>query len=276
MRSGGIAIVLLFLPAEWGCLRETGSRPVEQRTLRTLSPVLTADGIVVQSLLLERPIGDRFLDQELWDSTLPVGEPEQRALLGENGFRIGILTGNLPQRFQELLDSEVDVHSAEEKTFNHRTEGVIATAGPIDECRFEVLTDIGGRPKQLTLPQARCGVLVAPRPKDDGRVLVQFEPRIQHGERREWLRPTDDGLTFTRIDEIPIERFPALAVGATLGASDCLLIGMQADQPRTLAGALFRVEADQRPRMRVLVIRARQNGPAARDLPAINDPARRR
>ena len=234
------------------------------------------EGLIVQSVLLERPVGDSFLDRDLWASTIPAGDPETRALHAENGLRVGILSGNLPQRFQDLLASIAETVSPLEQTFNTRKESVIPTAGPVDPCRFSLLADLAGKPKPVELKQARCGFLIKPQAADGDRVRIWCEPQIQHGERREWYRPTEDGTGFAKFEEIPLEQFPMLAFEATIASGDCLVIGWQAEKPSTIGAAMFEVEADHRARQRVLVIRARQTGRSAGDhLPVIAGPYRR-
>jgi hypothetical protein len=251
-------------------------RPGRSTIARSLTPMILPESLLVQSVLLERPIGDDFLDRELWATALPVGEPETRALLAENGLRAGILSGALPQRFQDLLDSDAETVAPHELSFNERKEAVIPTAGPVDPCRFALLADLAGQPRMIELRQARCGVLVRPQIVDGGRVKVACEPRIQHGERRDRYRPTEDGIGLAKVEEVPLEKFPKLAFDAVLGPNDCLVVGWNADRPKTVGQALFAVEVDNRPRQRVLVLRARQNGRSpTSDLPVIAGPYRR-
>jgi hypothetical protein len=235
------------------------------------------EGLLVQSVLLEQPIGDDFLDRELWESARPVGEPETRVLHAENGLRAGILSGTLPQRFQDLIDSDAETVAPNEMSFNERKEAVVATAGPVDPCRFALLADLAGAPKTVEFKQARCGVLVRPRVEEGGRVAIYCEPQIQHGERRDRYRPNEDGTGFVKTEEMPLEAFPKLGFDATLGPGDCLVIGWNAEQVETLGQALFSAEINNRPRQRVLVVRAHQNGRSAlADLPLIAGPYRPR
>ena len=174
-------------------------------------------------------------------------------------------------------DSAADAVDPHGMTFNSRKDAVIPTAGPVDRCKFALLTDFAGQPRSVELKQARCGILVKPQPADGGRVRIWCEPQIQHGERRELYRPTEDVTGFAKFEEVPLEKFLEFGFEATLGPEDCLVIGWSADRPATLGGALFGVEADNRPRQRVLVIRARQTGrTASDDLPVIAGPYRRR
>jgi hypothetical protein len=276
---GGIVVVGAFLCAiAAGCKPLQPSDPLTPRTIsKSLTPMIPPEGLMVQSVLLERPIGDAFLDRDLWQSTLPAGTPETRALLAENGLRAGVLTGTLPQRFQDLLNSDAETVAPNERSFNNRKEAVIPTAGPVEPCRFEWLADLAGKTKTVELKQARCGLFVRPQVVEGGRVKVWCEPQIQHGERRDLYRPTEDGTGLVKIEELPVERFAKLAFEVTLGPDDCLVLGWDADRPKTIGEAFFAVEVDGRPRQRVLVIRAHQHGRSATsDLPAIADPYRLR
>jgi hypothetical protein len=257
-----------------GCVTRP-ERPSATSVARSLAPVAPIEGIFLESVILERPAGDRFLDRDLWSETLPVGNQEARVLLSENGLRAGVLAGNLPQRFQTLLESETEALGGRGLTFAMRKDEVLATSGPNERCEFSLLTDLAGKRAAVAFKQARCGILVRPEALPDGRVKVCCEPQIQHGERREWLRPSADGTGFVKFEEIPLARYPVLAFDATLSRNEYLVIGWPADQSDTIGEALFSVEANEQPRQRVLVIRTRIVNPgAAPDLPSLG-PTRR-
>ncbi|HEY1186078.1 MAG TPA: hypothetical protein VGE74_00415, partial [Gemmata sp.] len=184
--------ILVACAAASGCLTR-GERPPPNSIARSLAPVQQTEGVYLESVVLERPLGDRFLDRDLWATALPVGTPEIQVLLSENGLRVGVLAGTLPPRFQTLLESESEALSGRGLTFASRTEDVLPTSGPHERCEFRLLTDLAGTRAPVALEQARCGVLVRPEPMPDHRVRMTCEPRIQHGERREWLRPSADG-----------------------------------------------------------------------------------
>jgi hypothetical protein len=273
MRRAWWAIVVCAALA--GCLTRNHRAPVES-IARSLAPVAPVEGIYLDSILLERPVGDRFLDRDLWLETLPVGSPEARALLSENGLRAGVLAGTLPQRFQALLGSEADTLNGCRLTFASRKEEVLPTNGPLERCDFELRSDFAGARSAVALKQARCGVLVRPEASGPEGIKVSCEPQIQHGERQERWRPNSDVTGWVRSEEVPLVRYPELAFDVAIAPNEYLLIGWQADQSNTLGEALFAVEARGQPRQRVLVIRARQvhPGAAAPDLPPLG-PIRR-
>lgn len=260
--------IVVACAAAGGCLTR-GERGPLNSVARSLAPVQHTEGIYLESVILERPLGDRFLDRDLWAAALPVGSPETRVLLSENGLRAGILAGTLPPRFQTLLESDAETLNGRGLTFANRKEEVLPTSGPHGKCEFSLLADLAGKRAPVALKEARCGVLVRPGPMSDHRVRLVCEPQIQYGERREWLRPSADGTGFVKSDEVPLARYPSLALDVPLGRNEYLLIGSQASQPDTLGSALFGVEANGQPRQRVLVIRARQVNAGAPDLPPL-------
>ena len=87
MRRGWCVIVVCAVTAA-GCLTRA-ERPSAAAVVRSLAPVVPAEGVYLESVILERPVGDRFLDRDLWAETLPVGTQEARTLLSENGLRAG-------------------------------------------------------------------------------------------------------------------------------------------------------------------------------------------
>jgi hypothetical protein len=260
-----------------GCFTRAGRVPVgpTDPVVRSLAPVVPTEGAVVETVLLERPVGDRFLDRDLWADALPIGGQEARVLLSENGLRAGVLAGSLPPRFQAMLESDAEALSARRMTFSLRKDEVLPTSGPHPRCALGVLNDVAGRRVPLAFEEARCGVQVRPEPAGPGRVKVTCEPHIQHGERRSWLRPSADGTGFVKHEEVPLARFPALAFDALLGPNEYLLIGWDATQPDTLGAALFGVPHATGARQRVLVVRAQMANPGpAPDLPPLGGPRR--
>jgi hypothetical protein len=271
----GAALGLLALACAAGCLGRN-ARPTVQQIVRSLAPPLPAEGLLVESVLIEQPAGDRFLDRTLWDTVQPLGQPETRALLAENGLRAGVITGTGPQKFQTLLDSDADTVSPQRMTFHLRKEAVVPTAGPVDPCKFSLRTDLAGKPAAREFKRAQCGVLVRPELAPDGRVRVWCEPQLQHGERRQWLRPNEDGTRFEKREEVPVEKYAVLGVEAVLGPDDYLLVGCDAAARDTLGVTMFSADADGRPRQRVLVVRARSATPVPpADLPPITSPLKR-
>jgi hypothetical protein len=270
--------VLCALVVSLGCEKYFTStdQPIRPSVVRSLAPAIPADSLVVESVLIERPLGDAFLDRELWTYTMPIGTSESRTLLSENGIRVGIIAGMPPTRFQQLLDTKADIVDPHLMTFNNRKETVIPTSGPAIECDYDLLADLAGKTEAVSLKQARCGVLVRPHALDDGRVKLWCEPQIQHGAPEVRFRPSEDGTQLTRFEEIPTEKYPTLGIEVLLRADECLVIGCNSQRHESLGTTLFGVESNGNARQRLVVIRTRMmNASGTSDLPTITPPGRR-
>jgi hypothetical protein len=253
-----------------GCVTRGERAPASAAALRALDPVVGTNGIYLESVLIDRPLGDAFLDRDLWAAAVPVGSAESSALLAENGLRAAVLRGNPPDKFRKLLDSEADTLGAKASTFGQRTDDVVPTSSTIEKCKFELLPDLAAARAPVELERARLGVRVRPERTADARVRVSCEPEAQHGERKLRFRPTADATGFVTAEELPVVRYPKLACDAVLGPGDYLLVGWFAEQPNTLGAALFAAESEAGPRQRVLVVRARVLNPGPPpDLPPV-------
>jgi hypothetical protein len=279
MPRAACTILLCAMVVGLGCERlfTSTDQPIRPNVVRSLAPAIPADSLVVEFVLLERPLGDAFIDRELWASTMPVGTPEVRTLLAENGFRAGLLSGVLPTKFQTILDTKADVVVPPHMmTFNKRKETVIPTAGPILECKYDLLADLAGKPETISLKQVRCGILVKPQVMDEGRVKLWCEPRVQHGDSEVRFRPSEDGTQLTKFEEVPTEKYPSLGLEVLLRADECLVIGCISERQETLGTTVFGAESNGNLRQRLVVIRSRQmNASATADLPIITPPGRR-
>lgn len=234
-------------------------RPDRAGPARATLPTAFPDGAYVESVLVERPVGDAVLDRELWASAGAPVPAETDVLLAENGVRVRVIGGNLPPAFRRLLDTDgVDPHGL---TFAGRPEAVVPTATLPPHATFRVLPDLAGERRELSLQDARCGVLVRPTWAGDGKIRVWCEPQIQHGERVDRYHPTEDGTGLTVTGEVPTESFPGLGFEVVLGPNDHLVIGSPAAAAGTLGEAAFTAEAGGQTRQRVLLLRAGWRGP---------------
>lgn len=237
--------------------------------VRSLGPTVPTDGQFLDSVLIERPVGDEAVDCELWQSDRSALSPEVAALYAENGLRVAVHRGAPSPVLQKLLAADPDLVNPHRLTFANRKEAVLPTAGPYATCEYELFADFAATRTPVRLQHAKCGIAVHPDVAPEGRVLLECEPQIQHGERRERLRPTADATQFVMEGEVPIAAHPTLRFAVVLGPNDTLLIGWSATSTKSLGAALFAVEAEGRPRQRVLVIRVGRLGDPIPDLPPI-------
>src|SRR4051812_35123541 len=104
MRRWGACVLVLLCVCPGGCLSGDPVRPASwlgrQRAPHvTLGP----DGALLDIVLIERPLGDAFVNDEIWRSTdLQVAGLEKKAVLDDNGFRVGQVIGMNPAELQKL------------------------------------------------------------------------------------------------------------------------------------------------------------------------------
>lgn len=209
--------------------------------------------IYYDTRLLEQPVGDSYLSRRLWaDATDPLPH-SQSALLAANGLKVALFSGTMPAEFDKLTTNE---NTAITPTLRRGQVGkpkTIPVNGPLDRCSAEVSDALTAEARKHEWTAAECGVVVAGTPESDGRVTVRCQFHLQHGDKRAWWTPTDDG-GFDRTDGRPRETFPSFAFEVTLDPADTLVIGPRAKPDGTLGGAYF-FTADHA-KQRVLVLRA--------------------
>jgi hypothetical protein len=213
-----------------------------------------ANKVFLQTTLIDQPAGDPYLTRDLWFAAGRPVAPDRAALLAENGIRVGLIDGNLPPEFLRLATSEVHTVRPTQQTCSPGDSKVIPVNGPILKAEFGVEKEIGTGRTAFDLSAAECGIAVTPSAADGGRVKLVFEPRIQHGAKQGWLRPTADGTAFAWRDAKPVEAFPKLGWEITLGPKDYALVGPTELPLEKLGGAFFVNPGAGR--MRVLVVRA--------------------
>ena len=98
----------LVLALAGGCLGPQPAQPTGWLDrLKQLGGPQGADLVVMDVAVLERPAGDRYLNGPLW-STIDeqAVDLERRAVLDDNGLRVGRFGGMLPAGLQSLLTTD--------------------------------------------------------------------------------------------------------------------------------------------------------------------------
>src|SRR5258707_2734089 len=99
MRHGQILLLGLLVVALGGC-RFGG--PVQTTSMLGQSPLVGpvgSDVVIMDVALLERPVGDSYINHDLWlladEQQIPF---ERKASLEQNGFVVGVVAGITPSR----------------------------------------------------------------------------------------------------------------------------------------------------------------------------------
>lgn len=253
--------VLLALLTGWlaGCLparsESGGMLSVSRRPV-----VGNANGDVVHLdiAVIERPVGDRYLNRALWDlADEQVIGLERKPAVEDNGFRVGTIGGMLPSDLLALLTSErscINPHRVRLRAGNSTP----VVVGPTwRQCRFELRPE--GRVTPVELDNAVCTFDVVPRLSDEGKIALRFTPVIKHGETRLEPRAIRDPSGEHRWDlraEQPAETYAALSWEVAITPGEFLVIGTRLDGPDTIGHRYFLHTETTARIQRMLVLRA--------------------
>lgn len=215
------------------------------------------DLVVMYVALLEVPVGDRYINDELWGQVdEQVVGLELKPILEENGLRVAQVAGIIPTRLRALLTSDrscINPH----RLLLHAGATTTLHLGPTQPfCQFELHE--GGETREIALKKAQCAVLVKPALTRDGRTKLRFVPRVEHGDTHFRPRPSKDStgvLTWEQQEERPAQTFDALAWDVVLAPNEYVLIGARYDRPGTLGQQSFICRDPQAPAQRLLAIR---------------------
>jgi hypothetical protein len=260
----------LFVLTVAGCLLRRDE--ITPNWLKPFTGPAGADVIIMDIAVLEVPVGDKYINGELWsaadDQIVP---PEVRKRLDENGLRVAKVCGRPPDRMLDLLTSERSNRNARQvRKRANDSYGVII--GPQREaCSFQMPGD--DAKTASTFEQANCLLQLTPQLAKDGSVQVQVLPQVQHADRkRGMLSPT---VALGLQSQRPIDGFSSLRFDVPLGLNEYLIIGTQFDRPQSMGYEFFVHNEANRPVQRLLAVRAGRMGQGTDvGAPLVNDAVR--
>lgn len=210
--------------------------------------------VLIETALIERPLGDDYLCRELWQDTdeLVVGL-EQRETLRENGLRVGQLVGTPPVGFQTMLLSPRSCTNPS-RLMVPSGKCIPQYLGPVlDHCNVTIHLD--GNATELALDQARFGFDLTATLTADGRTRVQFVPKIETAENLLPFQASPEDSTWVLRIERPSRRLAEQAFEATLAPGQYLVVGCVPEKAGSFGRIALCDEDGPRPFQRLLVIR---------------------
>jgi hypothetical protein len=218
------------------------------------------------------PLGDPRANDELWQE---IDEqrfaPDLRQRLSRNGFRAGLVGGQIPIALSQLLELKEKSVATEEVegekladmaekprvSWRHiqaqtgqRSE--IIASGVYDQ--LPVLVCDSGRIGGDMYEQAQGVLAVRAYPQPDGQVRLEVTPELQYGQpKQNFLLETAGGvdrMDFSRKKHV----FSELMANATLAPGSMMVLCSLPDRPGSL-GHYFFTEKDGKPIQKLLVIR---------------------
>jgi hypothetical protein len=219
------------------------------------------DLVTLDIAVIEKPLGDPYLNRELWTSTDDMLlDMEHKALVQKNGYRIGQVVGLMPEALQSLLKSE-------RYCLNPRRR-VVASGqrltqflGPVYP-QAEFTLREGEKTTPLSLDQARFCLDVVPTRTKDNKVRLAFTPKVETGERMLPFQPDVAHSTWTLCVDKPARVFSNLSWEITVEPHKFLVVGTLLDQKESVGYRTFTQE-EYPALQRLLVIRVASAGSAA-------------
>jgi hypothetical protein len=217
--------------------------------------VSSADAVEMIVAVLERPRGDAYLDKEVWTFTdEQIVDLEHRALLEDNGFRVGQVVGMTPAGLQSLLTSERACTRGRCYFLGQGKSETLVLGDPVAHCHFEVVEH--AEPAEQRLDDVRFALLVQPQLTGDGRIRLHFTPRAQFGDKKlRDFRVAADGSGLEIENKNPGKSFDTLSWDVTVPPNQYVLIGGRLDQPERIGHQCFIPAGGPKPVQRMLVIR---------------------
>jgi hypothetical protein len=251
-----------------GC---AGGPPAPARGWPASAAAPARDVVVLEVALLECPLGDPYINNEVWGlaDELVVG-PEHQAAVEDNGFRVAQIGGIVPDELQELLTSKRSNVNPRQRQILVDHPAPLNLGPTVPAVHYTVLVD--GEPVSADLEQAQCRLQVVPSYTEDGKVRLLFTPEVEYGERVTRYQPAPDGSGWMMQLERPKKTYADLDWEVTLAPNQYLVIGARFDQRQSLGYASF-VQADPaNPVQRLLVIRTRCPGGPVTDTEDADEP----
>jgi hypothetical protein len=232
----------------------------------------TGDDVVRLSVaVVERPLGDRCLDDELWkladeqQVTPPEGpdvELKWKRLLTENGLRVGVLGGLLPDRLHRLVDGARSGSAPRQAHFHAGQPWPVALGPAWPRCCFTARLPDGDRDIDLEQAQGELRLTATLRGPE---VSLLCTPAVRHGAPSLAPRPVqgpDGTLRWDMQAEQPREELAGLSWRLKLAPDEVALIGGRLDRPGTFGHRCFVQEDGATPVQRLLVLRVARDGGA--------------
>lgn len=259
-------LIALGCGALGGCLWGTKERTTARSYGSPMAGVVGEDVVYVDVAVIERTLGDGFLNRELWSEAdeevvhvedEPALSLERKTALEKNGFRVGQVGGLLPSKLQDLLMSQrccqtrrIELHAG------HDT--LLACGPPWPHCHCRIFHD--DRPTLVDVDKAQCQLQVLPSLAGEGHIHLCFTPHLKHGDVNPTFLPVHDAdgqVEWSRQEHQADEDYPWLSWTLTVVPNEYVIVGARLDKGDTLGEKFFLTREEGHPIVqRLLVLRA--------------------
>ncbi|HUY92810.1 MAG TPA: hypothetical protein VMV10_28985 [Pirellulales bacterium] len=240
-----------------------------------LPPLQGAPGSVAMEIrFVEFPFGQPDLNAPLWaqidEQQLP---PEVRKRLDANGFRAGVVGGQIPAALERRLAPQEEAQEAPADPNEVDVRKKPAVWGSFKQWRlgdpFKVIVagekerlpqltvlirDDEGEVQGETFKQVQGYFEGKAFAEPDGRVRLELVPQVEHGEAQPQYAHSRDGIYQVEYSP-PHEIYQALAFAAKLLPGQTLVLGGVLDRPGSLGYQYFTEEFSGRLTQKLILIR---------------------
>jgi hypothetical protein len=219
-----------------------------------------ADVVHMDVALVELPVGDRFLNKDLWTlADEQVIALDRKAVLEDNGLKVGQL-GVAPARLQRLLTSDRTCINPRRIALRSGNSYELMLGPPHAQLRFAV--EKAGETREVVCDEAQCVLVVTPTLTPDGRTLLRCTPEVRHGQVQHLPRPADDLSGWVLQARQATERYADWTFEVPLATNEYVAVGGRLDRPTSFGNRCF-VRCDREPPVqRLLVIRTGRVAPS--------------
>jgi hypothetical protein len=238
-----------------GCLLESGETSISwyERAGNPQGPS-GADLIQTDIVLLEQRVGDPYINESIWslaDEQLVV--QNQKAIITENGFRVGQICGITPPDLQDLMTSERSNPSPRRKQ-THSGHTFAVDLGPVAErCQFQM--EQGSKAISVDLKRVQCSFEITASLQDDGKTLLHMTPRLAPDQADGLRGIRSESLNWIRRLKQPDHAYNQLSWDVALAPNEYLIVGGRYDQPDSLGYQCFIRPDEAMPVQRILILR---------------------
>jgi hypothetical protein len=272
MRAGRALVLGLLAGLLAGCA--TGTSTHSGSWLERFRPTqflpTGPDVVQMEVVLLERPVGDPYINQEVWqladEQIVPL---ERKAVLEKNGFRVGQIGGLTPGGLQNLLASNRSCADPRRHYIRAGNPRLLGLGPQTRQCRFRL--DLEEQATESAFEQALCGVSVLPTLADKGALNLQFTPEIDYGVAQFQAEPSAEESGFQFQHKRPTKTFPALSWELNVSPNQYIIIGAKADRYDSLGTQCFIRRDEPSPVQRLLVLRAWRGAASGEESPWAED-----
>ena len=260
-------VLLLAVLALAGC-----NTPIHRGKSPLAPAQMSADSIVLEMFFVRVPFGDPSVNEKLWgEIDEQQFSPELRERLARNGFRAGLISGQMPAELSKLLelgdkpapDGAIESTKVEDLESQPRVvrrhqqirpgqRSEIIASGVYGQ--LPVFTSESGHLLGQTYNQAQGFFAVKAFPQPDGHVRIEMVPELHHGESRQRWVP---GQGMMRLEAgQPKRAFDDMTLSADLVPGAMIVVSSLSNRPGSLGHHFFtEATSDDRMEQKLLVVR---------------------